>query len=84
MLDRVFGALPAQPELKPVATVAPQGLGRRIVIKLDVPQAVVAFGGYPAVAPVLAARTSRMTSVAPWERYQSKTALHRARPRPAR
>jgi zinc protease len=45
MLDRVFGALPAQPELKPVATVAPQGLGRRIVIKLDVPQAVVAFGG---------------------------------------
>jgi zinc protease len=45
MLDRVFGALPAQPELKPVATVSPQGLGRRIVIKLDVPQAVVTFGG---------------------------------------
>ena len=45
MLDCVFGALPAQPELKPVATVSPQGLGRRIVIKLDVPQAVVTFGG---------------------------------------
>ncbi len=45
MLDRVFGALPAQPELKPVATVSPQGLGRRIVVKLDVPQAVVTFGG---------------------------------------
>jgi zinc protease len=26
MLDRVFGALPAQPDLKPVANVAPQGL----------------------------------------------------------
>jgi zinc protease len=45
MLDRVFGALPAEPELKPVANVAPQGLGRRIVVKLDVPQAVVTFGG---------------------------------------
>jgi zinc protease len=45
MLDRVFGGLPAQPELKPVANVSPQGLGRRIVVKLDVPQAVVTFGG---------------------------------------
>jgi zinc protease len=45
MLDRVFGALPPRPELNPVANVAPQGLGRRIVIKLDVPQAVVTFGG---------------------------------------
>jgi len=49
MLDRVFGALPAQPELAPVAAVAPQGLGRRIVVKLDVPQAVVTFGG-PGIA----------------------------------
>jgi len=45
MLDRVFGALPAKAELDPVATVSPQGLGRRVVIKLDVPQAVVTFGG---------------------------------------
>ncbi len=45
MLDRVFGALPAKAELTPVATVTPQGLGRRIVVKLDVPQAVVTFGG---------------------------------------
>ena len=45
MLDRVFGALPAEPQLKPVANVTPRGLGRRIVVKLDVPQAVVAFGG---------------------------------------
>jgi zinc protease len=49
MLDRVFGALPAQPDLKPVPNVSPQGLGRRIVVKLDVPQAVVAFGG-PGIA----------------------------------
>jgi zinc protease len=45
MLDRVFGALPAKAELNPVATVPPRGLGRRVVIKLDVPQAVVTFGG---------------------------------------
>jgi zinc protease len=45
MLDRVFGALPAKAELTTVASVSPQGLGRRIVIKFDVPQAVVAFGG---------------------------------------
>ncbi len=49
MLDRVFGALPAQPDLKPVPNVSPQGLGRHIVIKLDVPQAVVTFGG-PGIA----------------------------------
>jgi zinc protease len=49
MLDRVFGGLPAQPELKPVANVSPQGLGRRVVVKLDVPQAVVTFGG-PGIA----------------------------------
>jgi zinc protease len=44
LLDRTFGALPAKAELKPVAKVAPQGLGRRIVTQLDVPQAVVNFG----------------------------------------
>jgi zinc protease len=49
MLDRVFGGLPAQPELKPVPNVLPQGLGRRVVVKLDVPQAVVTFGG-PGIA----------------------------------
>jgi zinc protease len=49
MLDRVFGALPAEPDLKPVANVSPQGLGRRVVVKVDVPQAVVTFGG-PGIA----------------------------------
>jgi zinc protease len=49
LLDRVFGALPDRPELAPVDNAAPQGLGRRIVVKLDVPQAVVDFGG-PGIA----------------------------------
>lgn len=49
MLDRVFGALPAQPELAPVANVTPRGLGKRVVVKLDVPQTVVEFGG-PGIA----------------------------------
>ena len=49
MLDRVFGALPEKPDLTPVANVTPQGLGRRIVVNLDVPQAVVDFGG-PGIA----------------------------------
>ena len=49
MLDRVFGALPAKAELSPVAAASPQGLGRRILIKLDVPQAVLTFGG-PGIA----------------------------------
>jgi zinc protease len=48
-LDRIFGALPAQPELKAVGTVVPQGVGKRVVVKLDVPQAVVNFGG-PGIA----------------------------------
>ncbi len=45
MLDRVFGALPAQPELTTIADIPPRGLGQRIVVKIDVPQAVVTFGG---------------------------------------
>ena len=44
LLDRTFGKLPAKAQLTPVAPVIAQGLGRRIVIKLDVPQAVVMFG----------------------------------------
>lgn len=45
MLDEVFGSLPAASRLTPVAAASPQGLGRRIVVQLDVPQAVVTFGG---------------------------------------
>jgi zinc protease len=49
MLDRVFGGLPAHAELTAVADVSPQGLGRRIVTSLDVPQTVIMFGG-PGIA----------------------------------
>ena len=45
LIDRVFASLPAKSDLKPVANASPTGLGRRIVINLDVPQAVVTFGG---------------------------------------
>ena len=45
LIDRVFAGLPANSDLKPVANVSPAGLGRRIVINVDVPQAVVTFGG---------------------------------------
>ena len=45
LIDKAFGALPDKPELGPVPAANPQGLGRRIVVDLDVPQAVVMFGG---------------------------------------
>jgi zinc protease len=45
LIDRVFGALPARGELRTVAEATPQGLGQRITIDLDVPQAVIVFGG---------------------------------------
>ncbi len=45
LVDRVFAALPAKADLRPIPAAIPQGLGRRIVIDLDVPQAVVTFGG---------------------------------------
>jgi zinc protease len=49
LLDQTFGGLPAKADLKPVPQVVPQGRGRRIVIQLDVPQAVVNFGA-PGIA----------------------------------
>jgi zinc protease len=49
LVDRTFGPLPAKAELKTIPDATPQGIGRRIVVELDVPQAVVTFGG-PGVA----------------------------------
>jgi zinc protease len=49
LLDSTFGALPAKAGLTPVANVPPQGIGRRIVVELDVPQAVITLGG-PGIA----------------------------------
>jgi zinc protease len=45
LIDKAFGGLPGQPELAPVPAASPQGLGRRIVVDLDVPQSVIMFGG---------------------------------------
>ncbi len=45
LLDRVFGALPAKSNLSPVPQAPPQAAGRRIVVDLDVPQAVLSLGG---------------------------------------
>ncbi|HSL78747.1 MAG TPA: pitrilysin family protein [Pseudolabrys sp.] len=49
LIDRAFGGLPARNDLKPIPDTTPRGLGRRIVIDVDVPQAVVTFGG-PGIA----------------------------------
>lgn len=43
-LDEMFGALPAEPQLKPVADVKPQKLGTLDVVPLDVSQSVVVIG----------------------------------------
>ena len=45
LIDRVFGGLPAKAELTPVPPAAPQGLGRRVAVDLDVPQSILIVGG---------------------------------------
>jgi zinc protease len=45
LIDRAFGKLPEKAELTPVAAAVAQGLGRTVVVQLDVPQAAVNFGG---------------------------------------
>ncbi|MGE3148300.1 MAG: M16 family metallopeptidase [Pseudorhodoplanes sp.] len=45
MLDRIFGALPAKGTLVDVPPIKPEAVGRTIQIELDVPQAVLSFGG---------------------------------------
>ena len=45
LIDRAFGSLPAHGKLKPIPEVSPTNLGRQIVINVNVPQAVVNFGG---------------------------------------
>jgi zinc protease len=45
LVDRTFGPLPAKAQLTPVPDTTMQGLGSRTVVDLDVPQAVVMFGG---------------------------------------
>jgi len=45
LIDRAFAGLPGKNDLKAIPVATPQGIGRRIVIDVDVPQAVVTFGG---------------------------------------
>jgi zinc protease len=45
LVDKTFGSLPAKAQRIVASDVAPKGLGRTIVLDLDVPQAVVTFGG---------------------------------------
>jgi zinc protease len=45
LIDRTFGTLPAKAQLKPVPEAKLQGLGGRTLVDLNVPQAVVTFGG---------------------------------------
>jgi zinc protease len=44
LVDRIFGTLPAKAELRPVPAADPQGLGKRIVVDMDVPQTVITYG----------------------------------------
>ena len=46
LIDHAFATLPAKGELTPIPDVQPQGIGRQIVVELDVPQTVVTFGGF--------------------------------------
>lgn len=45
VLDRIFGALPAKAELQQVPSAKMDAVGKKIFVPLDVPQAVVNFGG---------------------------------------
>jgi zinc protease len=45
LIDQVFGTLPANGTLAPIANTSPQGLGQKIAIDLDVPQSVLMIGG---------------------------------------
>ena len=45
LLDEAFGALPAKAQIAPIAPVAMQNIGKQIETMLDVPQAVITFGG---------------------------------------
>ncbi len=45
LIDRVFGELPAKAALPTIPPATMQGLGKRVLIDLDVPQTVIDFGG---------------------------------------
>jgi zinc protease len=45
VLDAVFGALPGKGQLQAVPAAKMDAVGKRLFVELDVPQAVVSFGG---------------------------------------
>ncbi|HEX5508209.1 MAG TPA: pitrilysin family protein, partial [Pseudolabrys sp.] len=45
LIDRAFGSLPAQNNLRPVPDAVPRGDGKTLVVGIDVPQPVIDFGG---------------------------------------
>lgn len=45
LVDKAFAGLPASAKLAPVTDAAPQGVGERNVVEMDVPQTVIMFGG---------------------------------------
>jgi zinc protease len=45
LIDQTFGKLPAKAQLRPIPDTTIQGLGGRTVVDLNVPQAVITFGG---------------------------------------
>ena len=44
-LDKIFGGLPAKANLNPVPAARLEGIGRDVFVDLQVPQAVLTFGG---------------------------------------
>lgn len=45
LIDHAFAKLPAQADLAEIPEVAPQSLGRREVVDLNIPQTTITFGG---------------------------------------
>jgi zinc protease len=45
LVDEVFGALPAKPDLATVPVVAPADLGGRVTVDIDMPQSSIVVGG---------------------------------------
>ena len=45
LIDDTFGALPEKADLAPVPDVVPQGLGKREIVPLKIPQTMILYGG---------------------------------------
>jgi len=45
LIDQAFAKLPEKPDLVSIPDIAPQSLGRREVVDLNIPQTTIAFGG---------------------------------------